>query len=317
MHATTVEPALKSKWGLPPGAGDGVDDQTRREHRLCINKIGRLAIASLYEELALYPKPGLVSPYDSGSHDDMDAATFMRSMFALRHYFVAIAQAGAEGSSFDKLKSLGIGAEKRMLTATQGVNTHRGAIFSLGMLCAAAGYCSARDMPCLPETLRAVLLIQWGEALEAHAGVPSPTEVTQAHSHGQLATAQHHTSGAREEVALGLPSVFDVALPALRQSMTAGHPADHARIDALFALMAHISDTNVYYRRGREGASIVKNAAKRFMECGGTGNPGWRQHAMQCHRLFIRHRISPGGAADLLAATCFVHKASLWYSTAW
>jgi triphosphoribosyl-dephospho-CoA synthase len=317
MHATAFKPALKSQWILQPEARGGIDTHTRRELRRCASEIGRLAVACLYEELALYPKPGLVSPFDNGSHDDMDAGTFMRSMFALRHYFIAIAQAGAGSASFDTLKSLGIEAEKRMLAATRGINTHRGAIFSLGMLCAAAGYCCARKMTCTPETLRAVLLIQWGEALELHASLASAPRMTQTQSHGQIAAAEHHASGAREEVALGMPSLFDVALPALRQSLNAGRPADHAQVDALFALMAHISDTNVFYRGGREGALIVRNAATQFIEHGGTGNPEWREYAMQCHRLFIHHRISPGGAADLLAATCFVHKASRWFSAAW
>ena len=77
--------------------------------------IGRAAIRALYAELALHPKPGLVSPLDSGSHDDMDMTTFMRSLFALRGYYRDIAAAGARGADFATLQALGIAAERRML----------------------------------------------------------------------------------------------------------------------------------------------------------------------------------------------------------
>src|SRR5215218_4760441 len=80
--------------------------------------IGRAAVRALYTELALSPKPGLVSPLDSGAHDDMDMTTFMRSLFALRGYFCAIAAAGAAGADFADLQALGIAAERRMLAAT-------------------------------------------------------------------------------------------------------------------------------------------------------------------------------------------------------
>jgi triphosphoribosyl-dephospho-CoA synthase len=81
----------------------------------------------------------------------------------------------------------------------------------------------------------------------------------------------------------------------------------HARIDALFALMAHISDTNVFHRGGAEGAKIVRQHAQRFAGMGGTAHPAWRAWADECHRLFVARKLSPGGAADLLAATCLVH----------
>ena len=80
----------------------------------------------------------------------------------------------------------------------------------------------------------------------------------------------------------------------------------HARIDALFALMAHVSDTNVFYRGGLQGASTVKHQAAGFIGAGGTAHPEWREHVLQCHRVLVAQKLSPGGAADLLAATCLV-----------
>ena len=98
--------------------------------------IGRAATLALHDELALSPKPGLVTLVDSGSHDDMDARSFMRSLLALRGYFVRMADLGAAVVPFAQLECCGIDAEARMLAATGGVNTHRGAIFTLGPLLA-------------------------------------------------------------------------------------------------------------------------------------------------------------------------------------
>jgi triphosphoribosyl-dephospho-CoA synthase len=278
-----------------------VQRNRRQDLKFC-SLTGRLAVRSLYTELALYPKPGLVSMMDSGSHDDMDAHTFMRSLFALRHYFVRIALAGFHDAPFAKLKRLGIEAEARMMRATGGINTHRGAIFCLGMLCAALGRCRAQRTPSSPQAIRAILLTQWGEALDEHTrGGPPRT-------HGQCVAATHAVSGAREEVAQGLPSVFDIALPALQQALAEGRGVRAARVDAIFSLMAHINDTNVYHRGGAAGADTVKTCARTFLDQGGSAHPEWEGAAQACHRLFVEKRLSPGGAADLLAATVFVYQ---------
>src|SRR5438094_7950212 len=128
-------------------------------------RIARAALRSLWQELALYPKPGLVSLRDSGAHADMDAATFVRSLFALSRYWSEVADAGAAGAPFETLRRLGVRAESRMLIATGGINTHRGAIFALGLLCAAAARTRARAEIADDATLRRVLIARWGAAL--------------------------------------------------------------------------------------------------------------------------------------------------------
>ncbi|MBJ7312638.1 triphosphoribosyl-dephospho-CoA synthase MdcB [Rugamonas sp. CCM 8940] len=296
-HARAGEP------GRAPSLSPAQRRAALRRQRAFAAAIARLAVRSLYAELSLHPKPGLVSLVDNGSHDDMNAATFLRSLFALRHYFRHICLAGIQGAPFARLKQLGIEAETRMMHATGGVNTHRGAIFSLGLLCAAAGRGAAQGMPLTPAALRAVLLIRWSDELAAHCGAGAP-------SHGLRAAALHAVSGAREEGALGLPSVFDIGLPALQASLARGAAMQQARVDTLFALMAHVSDTNVYHRGGSAGARTVRAEAERFLALGGTAHPQWRQTALACHRLFVRQRLSPGGAADLLAASCLVHAMS-------
>jgi hypothetical protein len=131
--------------------------------------IGRVAIGALRRELALYPKPGLVSPVDNGAHDDMTVTTFVRSLLALRFYFATIAEAGARDAPFADLQRLGLDAEKRMLAATGGVNTHRGAIFCLGFLAAAAGWRKARGLDLAGESLADTILRRWGDEVAAIA----------------------------------------------------------------------------------------------------------------------------------------------------
>lgn len=262
-------------------------------------QLARLAVRSLYAELVLYPKPGLVSLVDNGSHEDMNAATFMRSMFALRRYFFEIARAGMEDAPFHVLKRLGIDAEARMMRATNGINTHRGAIFCLGLLSAAIGRCRAKGTPLGPAAIQATLLICWGRELGAHSEAESQ-------SHGLEARLRYAASGAREEGARGFPSVFGVGLPALRRTLAGGGGLRRARVDALFALMAHMSDTNVYHRGGLEGAAMVRREARAFVARGGTAAPDWEERALACHRAFVTARLSPGGAADLLGAVCLL-----------
>ncbi|MEN3274430.1 MAG: triphosphoribosyl-dephospho-CoA synthase [Massilia sp.] len=263
--------------------------------------IARHAVRSLYAELTLYPKPGLVSLVDNGSHDDMTADTFMRSLFTLRHYFRHITRAGMDDAPFATLKRLGIEAEARMLRATGGINTHRGAVFCLGLLCAAIGACRTHGTRLTPSAIRAMLLLRWADALAAHSH-PQGGD-----SHGLRAARRYAASGAREEGALGLPSVFEVALPALRRTLREGRGMRRARVDALFALMAHISDTNLYHRGGERGALAVRRHAQSFLAQGGTASEGWEARALDCHRAFVAARLSPGGAADLLAASCLLH----------
>lgn len=263
-------------------------------------QLARLALHSLYTELALYPKPGLVSLVDNGSHRDMNAETFLRSLFALRHYFQHIARAGAEGANFAHLKQLGLAAEARMLRATQGINTHRGAIFSLGLLCAASQRCIALALPLTPHQIREQLLSSWGRDLAEHRSLVN--------SHGAQVANNLALSGAREEAACGFPSVFELALPHLHRLLASGRSMPAALLEVFFVLLAQIHDTNVLYRGGLAGAAFVKQEALHFLAQGGTAHAGWLARAQACHQGFIAANLSPGGVADLLAATYFIYQ---------
>ncbi|WP_395849897.1 triphosphoribosyl-dephospho-CoA synthase MdcB [Cystobacter fuscus] len=264
--------------------------------------IGRDAIRALYAELALHPKPGLVSPLDSGSHGDMDMGTFMRSLFSLRGYFRDIAAAGARGADFPELRALGLDAERRMLVATGGINTHRGALFSLGLLAAAAGALKHEGLSLAGAALGEAVRERWGRAL-IEAGHAARHD----DSHGARAIRRYHVRGAREEASEGFPLVFTTALPALDGVLARTGCLERAMVQALFALMAVLPDTNLLHRGGAAGLDFVRDGARCFLEEGGVLAPDWRERALALHRACVARRLSPGGSADLLAATWFVH----------
>lgn len=260
--------------------------------------LGKLAIRSLYTELSLYPKPGLVSPVDNGAHDDMSMATFMRSLFSLRSYFIQIADAGGLGYPFASLKQLGINAERRMLTATDGINTHRGAIFNLGLLSAAAGHHMANRLPLDTDAMCMTVADLWGRDILADAPV---------NSNGSRALARHGGGGAREQAAYGYPVLRDVALPTFNHALTQSNDRTLAALHTFFALMSVLNDTNILHRAGREGLDYVQQQARNFLSDGGVFASGGLARATELHRAFCARRISPGGAADLISCTLFLH----------
>ena len=261
--------------------------------------IARAAVRSLHAELTLTSKPGLVCPGDNGSHSDMTAATLMRSLFSLRGYFGAIAMAAHRGASFSELQQLGVAAEARMLRATGGINAHRGAIFNLGLLAAAVAHRSAGGEPITAGGLSDTVRVRWSAAICA----AQPT----ASSHGLLVAARHGAGGARLEAARGYPAVLELALPALRNALRRGLDTRRALLQTLFVLIAHLQDTNLLYRGGADGLAFARHTAMDFLAGGGTASAGWERRAGTIRDAFVARNLSPGGAADLLAATWFVH----------
>ncbi|PPV05489.1 CitG protein [Xanthomonas bromi] len=263
-------------------------------------QLGRLAVGALHAELACAPKPGLVTRFDSGSHTDMDASTFVRSLFAVRGYFVAIAQAGIEHASFERLRQLGIEAESAMLRATCGINTHRGAIFSLGLLTAQAARLRAAhgQRPTAKQVCDGVRM--WRDALLAAPLNP--------HSHGQRVRAQYRIGGVREQAAAGYPLLREIALPALRSALDGGATRDAALAQTLMQLIATVDDLNLLHRGGCDGLAFAKAQAAAFLADGGIAQPQWRARLRAIGRQFVARRLSPGGSADLLACAWFLHR---------
>ncbi|MGH8728575.1 MAG: triphosphoribosyl-dephospho-CoA synthase MdcB [Burkholderiales bacterium] len=261
--------------------------------------IGRLALRSLHAELVCAPKPGLVTPFDRGSHVDMDVRIFLRSILSLRHYFALIAAAGMEGLAFYELQRLGLAAEERMLRATARINTHRGAIFTLGLLAAAAGRLHARNARFSADRIGETVKRCWRkDLLEA---MPDSA------SHGLAVAWRYGAGGARAEAALGFPTLREIGLPSLHEALAAGCDRNRALVHALFSLIAVLEDTNLLYRGGRDGLNFARKAAAEFVSAGSVLRSGWREHANELNREFVARDLSPGGSADLLAATWFVH----------
>lgn len=264
------------------------------------------AVAAMRDELRVYPKPGLVSPVDSGAHTDMDFDLMCRSADSLRRPFASLASAGRRGHSFDgTLAPLGVEAERRMLRATGGINTHRGAIFSLGLVVAAIARTRSAATTVTPEMIQASLIGDWGEALVAHA-----SRGDAASSHGGLVRRRTGAGGARDEAARGFPGIFRVGVPAYQQAVAAGLEANAAGVHTLFALMAAIDDTTVLYRGGVEAGGYVRRTAAEFLAAGGCMREDWFERAERLHRAFVDRSLSPGGCADLLAATLLVVRCS-------
>ncbi len=263
-----------------------------------LHQIRNCAIRALWLELITFPKPGLVSLVDSGSHKDMDAKTFYKSIFALRHYFYKIANLGNNKSSFQSLRLAGIDAEERMMLSTKGVNTHRGAIFILGILTAAAAFPELEQDKKI--TLGAKVRMLWGNELIEHICNPS--------SNGSKVRGAFKVGGALGEACSGFPSIYSFGLPVYRSVLKETSNFHLARIQTFFSLMANVEDTNLLHRGGLYGLKKAQSLAKEFLSYGGIYCYSWETRAKLLHQDFVKMNLSPGGSADLLGACIFVHE---------
>jgi len=266
------------------------------------NEISSAAIArcvsrALRLELETYPKPGLVSRIDNGSHPDMDAQCFLDSIECLEPFFLLLAEAGAKECSLLELQEIGIAAEAAMLTATRGRNTHRGAIFSLGLLAAAAGR-RAEGGFSPGNSLGEIVADCWGGELMLPGELPCISD-------GISMCRQHGISGARGEAKRGFPSVYGIGLPALGIGIV---DFSDACVQAFFELLACCEDTTLLKRGGESGWNFARAEARRFLDAGGVLRQGWMEEAANIHRGFVARNLTAGGVADLLSATLFVHQ---------
>lgn len=279
--------------------------------------IGSLAAEALRAEARLAPKPGLVDVFDSGAHADMTVEHLLASADALEPWFVQMAALGMRtGWTVSRLQELGHAAEDAMSAATGGVNTHKGAVFVLGWLCAASGGTASADEParlpgaagqasCRDENLIAArvrhlaapVLERWLTVGTAHAE----------DTHGRRALADHGLLGARGEAATGFGSVVQHALPRYRQALDAGWAPDEALLAALVTLMARVDDTNLVSRGGLDALRSVREWAATLDRPSVTRSQLVDALSV-ANRRFTERRWSPGGSADLLAATWFLHE---------
>ena len=267
-------------------------------------EIAEAAVQSLQEEVNTTPKPGLVDRRNCGSHTDMNIHTFTASAQALRPYFEECVRIGQQTAAqmpditFSLLRQAGLEAEKAMYRVTSGVNTHKGAIFTLGILCGSLGRLWTPEVPFAPTNAILSQCAQIGQSALRDFAASGDTA-------GQQLYRTHGISGIRGEVAAGLLSVANIALPVYTEALSRGLSPNDAAAITLVHLIARVEDTNLYHRGGPEGAAFAKSAARRLLQ-----ETPWPTPAQleSLDDAFITKNLSPGGCADLLAATFFLHR---------
>ena len=261
--------------------------------------VSMLAVKALLWEVFTTPKPGLVDRNNRGSHKDMDLMTFLASTYALGPYFEEAVIIGRQTrhlppqQTFDALRQAGIRAEQEMLRATGGVNTHKGAIFTLGILCGALG----RTNSFRPEDILSI-------CADMTAGITHELDDPMLETVGARLYRKHKITGIRGQAEKGFPAVLQVGLPRLVQGLSQGLSLNDAGCAALLWLMTVIEDTNLIARGGFENWQTVLEDVRRILV--GTPFPDISQLS-QLDKAFIQKNLSPGGSADLLALTYFLY----------
>ena len=268
-----------------------------------LDRVASNAARALLYEVAASPKPGLVDRCNSGSHRDMDFFTFIDSAAVLAPYFRGFAQQGRELAEqpveqiLPQLRYPGRLAEEQMKKITHGVNCHKGIIFSLGVICCALG-----------------MRYEQGKAFNVHETLQLSKEIcaallddfksiTEPHSYGERLYIQYGIKGIRGEAAEGYPSVENVALPALRNYLKQGLSLNDAGAWTLLELLVVTEDSNILARSDIETLRMVQKQAQDLLNA-----PERSMDLLNdLDRRFIQQNLSPGGCADLLALTYFLH----------
>lgn len=246
--------------------------------------VADLAERALRLELDTTPKPGLVDRQDNGAHKDMDYALMSKSISALRPYLTRLAVESAKDIDPAKIKEIGIEAEKAMLKATGGVNTHKGALFCIGLSVAAASN--------LASATGSVEAYSFKELVSRAASeIPSARG-----THGAEAKRSFKAVGALENARAAYPELFTDWLPYYRS--LEGDPFRCHK--TLLHIMTTLDDTNILHRRGAEGLAHAEAEAARLLE-------DFSESGLSSlNKDFIRENISPGGSADMLSLTIFI-----------
>ncbi len=242
-----------------------------------------LAERALRIELDTTPKPGLVDREDNGAHKDMDYALMFRSISALRPYLTRLAVESADGVGPEMIKETGIEAEKAMLKATGGVNSHKGALFCIGLSVAVASHLACAEGAVREYSFK-------GLVSRAAADIPVAEG-----THGAEAKKSFKVSGALENARRAYPELFADWLPYYRSLKNDPYRCHKT----LLRIMSTLDDTNILHRRGAEGLARAKSEAARLLE-------DFSESGLSSlNRDFISEGISPGGSADMLSLTIF------------
>lgn len=266
---------------------------------------------AMLAEVNLSPKPGLVDRYNSGAHTDMALEDFYASADAIRPWLPRFVEMGAcsagwpESAVLAALRPAGMACEAAMFRATAGVNTHKGSIFSLGLLCAAAGRLYQLRLPITPQAL-CRLAARFCQGLTAR----ELARHNAGHTAGQRLYLQLGLTGARGEAEAGFPLVREYALPHFLALRAQGVDPELALLDTLLGLMARNGDTNVASRGGAAGLRWLQQQAAALLRRGGIRRVADLRALVEFDNACIARHLSPGGSADLLIVTLFLAEIS-------
>jgi len=280
----------------------------------------KLAEESILTEAVLTPKPGLVDAKDSGAHKDMDIFTFLRSAVSLREGFKEMFLSGylRETDLKELLKSLrpkGMDIEAQMFEATKKINTHKGIIFSMGLLLAALGNymkLSGYEEEKLPEftaedteeIFQIIRSMTEGIISSDFRNLHEKSVLT----HGERLYRDYGFTGIRGEAEKGYPVLREKVLPALRNAKNSKQSYEYILLEALMILMSEVEDSNIVSRGGMESLKYVRRSAKEFIGAGGMNNPHAMEELKRMNQDFVERNLSPGGSADLLSLAIFLGK---------
>lgn len=278
------------------------------------NHIGLLMQKALFYEVNTSLKPGLVDRLHNGSHKDMRLSTFINSAYSLTDYFCQCVKEGLSCDCskkelpllFQKLRGIGKQAEKNMLFATQGINTHKGIVFSGGILCAAIGYyisTNSKDISSenfllsLPEICRCML----PELLSDYLTLTPDTAKT----NGEKLYLKYKITGIRGEAKEGFPLLFNVGFPLFQAVLKKGFSLWQAGLITLLHYIACTEDTNLIIRSDYQLACKIQKNLQQFL-----AHATYEEQLSILPKLdafFVSRNISPGGSADMLALTYFLY----------
>jgi triphosphoribosyl-dephospho-CoA synthase len=260
--------------------------------------LGTLARQALIAEAELTPKPGLVDRRGPGAHADLSLALMTRSAFAIEPFIRLMAFQSINEHPNPRLRATlaatGRAAERAMLRVTNGSNTHKGAIWTLGLLTAAAASNQLNPDPAAIAQTAALI-----------ASFEDPHQSSSS-SHGQIVAQKFGVTGARGEAMSGFPHIIEIGLPMLRARRRDQAPESIARLDALLSIMAQLDDTCLLYRGGEPGLQAAKQGAAAVLDAGGAGSSPGQKVLFVLDKELLELGVSPGGSADLLAGTLFL-----------
>ncbi|MCX7951581.1 MAG: triphosphoribosyl-dephospho-CoA synthase CitG [Clostridiales bacterium] len=269
-----------------------------------IEYIAKTALQATILEVLTHPKPGLVTPFSNGSHNDMNYVTFIKSAKSIAPFLELFVKAGfnKEEDILKELRKVGLEAEKEMFKATNGINTHKGLIFILGIISAAYGNLIYTNEGISKERLS-------NKVKNITRGIVERELKNNNYqlTNGQKIFYKYGITGIRGEVEQGLQSIFNYALPTLK-SYIKKLDLNDALVNTLLSLMAVVDDTTVVHRSDLDGLMFVKKISQEALNLDGMLTKDGRQHIEKMNQEFIKRRISPGGCADLLSATYMIYK---------